>query len=458
MSAQTLDEIWPLAQSLFQECVRRPSLAKWVQDLRPLSFEGGVLTLTVPSALAKRWLEDKAAQTVTARLSEMVDTPITLVFAVSQLTLGLEPRQEPTAMSVAAAPAAQPVEDFFTSSPLNPKHTFDRYVTGKNSQLAHAAALAVSRAPGKSYNPLFIYGGVGLGKTHLMQAIGHAILAANPKLKVSCISGETFTYHVVNAIREDHFSAFREAYRAVDVWLVDDIQSIATRERTEQEFFQTFNMLHETGKQIIITSDRPPKDLQILDSRLRSRFEWGLMADIKAPDLETRIAILEKKVEIERAVVSTDVVRYIATTVSSNIRVLEGALTRVLAASSILGEPLTVAFAQEQLRDHSTFTGTRALTITDVQEKVMEHFGVTLADLNGGRRTQDLVLPRQIAMYLCRQMLSASFPEIARRFGGRDHSTVIYACNKLEQTIKIDKQMRATVSELTSRLQEAIAG
>jgi chromosomal replication initiator protein len=289
-----------------------------------------------------------------------------------------------------------------------------------------------------------------------MQAIGHAALRLNPALKVNYVSGDTFTYHVVSSIREDRFSAFREAYRNVDIWLVDDIQFIASRERTESEFFQAFNTLYETGKQIIITSDRPPKDLQIVDPRLRSRFEWGLMTDIKMPDLETRIAILQKKVEQEGARVPADVIRYIATTISANIRVLEGALIKVLATSSLTGEEITLAMASEQLRDHTTATGEKPISINEIQQLVFTHFGISLEELTGSRRTQNLVMPRQIAMYLCRTLLNSSFPEIARQFGGRDHSTVMYACTKLEQTMKIDRQMRAIVGELTSKLQEAM--
>jgi len=461
-STLTMDDVWSKALLILQESLRRPTLAKWIPELQPLGFDGQQLTIGVPSQFAKNWLEEKAAHLLSQGLSTGLEMPVTVHFEVSQLSLRLDEHSEDTATRAntpaANAPSANArrTDDLFASLPLNPRYTFEHFVVGKNSQIAHAAAQAVSRAPGRSYNPLFIYGGVGLGKTHLMQAIGHAALKINPSLKVNYVSGDTFTYHVVTSIREDRFGAFREAYREVDIWLVDDIQFIASRERTESEFFQAFNTLYETGKQIIITSDRPPKDLQILDARLRTRFEWGLMADIKAPDLETRIAILQKKVEQEGAKVPEDVIRYIATTINANIRLLEGALIKVLAASSLTNEEITVPLAMEHLRDHTTNSGSKALTVSDVQQMVIEHFGISLEDLTGGRRTQNLVLPRQIAMYLCRQLLDASFPEIARKFGGRDHSTVIYACNKLDSTMKIDRQIRAVVGELTSRLQEAM--
>lgn len=458
-STLSLTDIWPKALTILQESLRRPTLAKWIPELQPLSFDGRLLAIGVPTQFAKEWLEGKAAPLLARHLSQELGSAITVNFSVRQLSLHLDTQEAEAGLTLPApeaTPASRSAENF-SFLPLNPRYTFEQYVVGKNSQIAHAASQAVSRAPGKSYNPLFIYGGVGLGKTHLMQAIGHAALKQNPNLKVNYVSGDTFTYHVVSSIREDRFGAFREAYRHVDVWLVDDIQFIASRERTESEFFQTFNTLYETGKQIVITSDRPPKELQILDPRLRSRFEWGLMTDIKAPDLETRMAILQKKVASEGARVPEEVIRYIATTVSANIRALEGALVKVLAASSLTGEPISISLAMEHLRDHSTTSGVKMITIADIQQMVTEHFGISLEELNGSRRTQDLVMPRQIAMYLCRQLLNSSFPEIARKFGGRDHTTVMYACTKLEQTVKIDRQMRAVVGELTSRVQEIMS-
>ena len=452
----SLQEVWPKTLDILHETLRRPAVAKWIQELQPLGYDGQVLSIGVPSQFAKDWLEAKAAPLLAKSLSTAFDTSITVHFSVIQLSLPITHAEETPRESKSRAAASRRSDDLFASLPLNPRYTFDHFVVGKNNQIAHAASENVSKTPGRSYNPLFIYGGVGLGKTHLMQAIGHAALKRNPNLRVNYVSGDTFTYHVVSSIREDRFGTFREAYRDVDIWLVDDIQFIASRERTESEFFQAFNTLYETGKQIVITSDRPPKDLQIMDARLRSRFEWGLMTDIKAPDLETRIAILQKKVAQEGAHAPEEVLRYIATTVNANIRVLEGALVKVLAASSLTGEEITVALAMEQLRDHSTMSGAKALTIADVQQMVIQHFGISLEELTGGCRTQNLVMPRQIAMYLCRQLLDASFPEIARKFGGRDHSTVMYACNKLEQTVKIDRQIRAIVGELTSRLQETM--
>lgn len=455
----TVEEVWPKALNILKHSLRNPTMAKWLPDLAPISFDGACLSVSVPSRFAKKWLEEKAGPLLTSGLSSELSSSIAVDFAVAQLTLKLDSGVEaPTSRKSTVRPSKNTAsrDEAFPSMAMNSRYTFEQFVIGKNSQIAQAAAQAVSLAPGRTYNPLFIYGGVGLGKTHLMQAIGHAASLRNPNLKVKYISGDSFTYHVVSAIQENRFGAFRDAYHDVDIWLVDDIQFIASRERTESEFFQTFNALYETGKQIVVTSDRPPKDLQILDPRLSSRFEWGLMTDIKAPDLETRMAILQKKVAQEGTTVPEDVIRYIATTVSANIRVLEGALIKVLASSSLTGEEMTIAFAMEQLKDHSTFSGAKALTIADIQQLVVEHFSISLEELNGARRQQTLVVPRQMAMYLCRQLLSSSFPEIAKRFGGRDHSTVIYACNKLEQTMKQDRKVRTLVGVLTSRLQAEV--
>jgi len=453
----TLEDVWSHTLIILQETLRRPSLAKWIPDLQPLSFDGQSLCIGAPTQFAKKWLEEKASCILADGLGQTFGQPITVRFSLSQLSLQLEvPLTEPNTTMPLPATASTASDDIFTPLPLNQRYTFEHYVAGKNSQIAHAAAQAVSKAPGKSYNPLFIYGGVGLGKTHLMQAIGHAAQRQHPGIKVNYVSGDTFTYHVVTSIREDRFSAFREAYRGVDIWLVDDIQFIASRERTESEFFQVLNTLYETGKQVVITSDRPPKDLQILDPRLRSRFEWGLMTDIKAPDLETRLAILQKKIAQEGTSVPDEVIRYIATTICANIRALEGALIKVLATSSLTGEPITLHSTIEQLRDHSTVSNAKTITITDVQQMVLKQFHVNMDDLIGGRRTQNLVLPRQVAMYLCRQMLNASFPEIAKQFGGRDHTTVMYSCTKLEQAMKMDREVRALVTELTTRLQESV--
>jgi chromosomal replication initiator protein len=288
-----------------------------------------------------------------------------------------------------------------------------------------------------------------------MQAIGHLIQKDQKQLRVEYVSGDTFTFHVVSSIRDDRFASFRKKYREVDVWLVDDIQFIAAKERTEAEFFQVFNALYETGRQIVITSDRPPKELQVMDDRLRSRFESGLIADIKPPDLETRKVILQRRAEVEKVEIPEEVIGYIARVVKSNIRVLEGALISVLAAASLMKTPITLKLAAEQLSNHSLEGEQQPLNISKVQQIVSEHFSISVADLLARRRTQDVVFPRQVAMYLCREILSSSFPSIARAFGGKDHSTVIHACGKIRGQMQ-DRTVQALISELDSRLRTGV--
>jgi chromosomal replication initiator protein len=453
-SADVLSDLWHELIASLESTLSRAALNRWLSNITPISLEDDVLRIAVPSAFARDWVERKAVARLRSEASRILDRPVRVELVIQQLELDLpaepKPELEPT-----PAPAPRPVNhrrDEFAPTPLIPRYTFDNFVVGKSNQFAQAAALAVAKAPGRSYNPLFVYGGVGLGKTHLMHAIGHHALLQRPDLNVAYVTGDTFTYHVVTSIREDRFGAFRSRYRDVDLWLVDDIQFIAAKERTEAEFFQTFNALYETGRQVVITSDRPPKELQVMDARLRSRFEWSLIADIKPPDLETRIAILQRKAALDKTTVGDDVIRYIANMVQSNIRVLEGALTKVIAAASFSGQPITLHLATEQLKDHSVGDYLRPISISLIQEVVAQHFHITLADMTARKRTREIVFPRQVAMYLARDLLNASFPEIAKRFGGKDHSTVIHACNKIRVCLETDPQLRVLLNELTDLL------
>lgn len=451
-------ELWVKIITALEGQLARPAFANWIKNMRPMAFANGELTIAVESEFARDWLEKRATKTIRTILADSYDGPVQVKFVLTQLNLDIaappaEPKRRASRQSRVQVAAAEE----FGSAPLNPKYTFDNFVVGKSNQFANAAALAVAKAPGTSYNPLFLYGGVGLGKTHLMQAIGHQIQASNPALRVTYISGDTFTYHVVNSIRENRFSAFRERYRAVDVWLVDDIQFIAAKERTEAEFFQTFNALYEMGKQIVISSDRPAKELRILDDRLKSRFEWGLMADLKPADLETRIAILQRKARQEGfSSVPEEVTRYIAKVCDANIRILEGALTKVIAASSLIGVEITLSLAMDQLKDHSLGGRMRPVNINQIQQAVATHFNLSVEQLNEAKRTKDLVFARQTAMFLAREMLRSSFPEIAREFGGKDHSTVIHACTKIKGMMDRDQQIRALVSEIEGKLNGSI--
>ncbi len=456
-SADVLTEVWQELIAGLQTTLSRAALNRWLKNITPISLEDDCLRVGVPSAFARDWLERKAAHHMRAQAQRILGRAIRLEFVLQQPDLSM-PADD--AGPGPAAPRSAPLpqhgsarrHDEFATAPLIPRYTFDNFVVGKSNQFAQAAALAVSKAPARAYNPLFIYGGVGLGKTHLMHAIGHHVLANRAELNVACVTGDTFTYHVVSSIREDRFGAFRSRYRNVDLWLVDDIQFIAAKERTEAEFFQTFNALYETGRQVVITSDRPPKELQIMDARLRSRFEWGLTVDIKPPDLETRMAILQRKAALDAAEVPDEVIRYIANMVQSNIRILEGALTRVAAAASFSAQPITLHLATEQLKDLSIGDYLRPVSISLVQEVVAQHFHIAVTDLTARKRTREVVFPRHLAMYLARELLNASFPEIAKRFGGKDHSTVIHACKRVRERLQGDEQLRVLVNELTSLL------
>jgi chromosomal replication initiator protein len=338
-------------------------------------------------------------------------------------------------------------------SQLNPKYTFDSFVIGNSNRFAHAASLAVAEAPAQAYNPLFIYGGVGLGKTHLMHAIGHYILNQNSKTKVVYVSSEKFTNELINSIRDDKNDAFRNRYRNVDVLLIDDIQFIAGKERTQEEFFHTFNALHDANKQIIISSDRPPKEIPTLEDRLRSRFEWGLIADIQPPDLETRIAILKKKAKVENLSIENDVLLYIATKIQSNIRELEGALIKIVAYSSLTKKEITVDLAEEALKDIISSSKPKEITVNLIKEVVAKNFNIKSEDFNSKKRTRAIAYPRQVAMYLCRELTDLSLPKIGDEFGGRDHTTVIHAYEKISSNLKSNSTFNKKIENVIKEIQ-----
>jgi chromosomal replication initiator protein len=359
----------------------------------------------------------------------------------------------PTAKATAPSPRETPEVE------LNTKYTFDLFVIGSSNRFAHAAALAVAEAPAQAYNPLFIYGGTGLGKTHLLQAIGHYVRQHSRRMTTRYVPSETFMNEFIDAVRDRgaRIEGFKRRYRNYDVLLIDDIQFIEGKERIQEEFFHTFNSLYEGGAQIVISSDRPPREIATLEERLRSRFEWGLLTDIQAPDLETRIAILRKRVDTERiAIDDPEVLTFIAGRVASNIRELEGALTRVVAFSSLTDRALTVELAEDVLRDvYPQGDATPEVTITRIQEAVSQRFGVTLDELVSPRRSQAVAYPRQVAMYLSRELTDASLPMIGREFGGRDHTTVIHAKDKIGRLMLADRSVYNLVQELTARIKQA---
>jgi chromosomal replication initiator protein len=341
--------------------------------------------------------------------------------------------------------------DWDSAAQLNPRYQFDSFVIGSGNQFAHAAAQAVAERPSKAYNPLFVYGGVGMGKTHLMQAIGHQVKLRQPHAAISYVSGEKFTNEMINSVRYDKMTSFRDKYRHVDVLLIDDIQFLAGKERTQEEFFHTFNALHETMKQIVIASDRPPKELADFEDRLRSRFEWGLVVDIQPPDLETKVAILQKKSELEQTVLPTDVALFIAGNVRTNVRELEGALVRLIAWCSLHGVEITLPTAQQCLKQFID-TQVRKITIEAIQRAVAESFGMRVAELKQKNNSRQIVVPRQIAMYLAKQMTEASLPEIGRQFGGKHHTTVMHSIAKIDEQRRNDKDLNRTVNKLMETL------
>ncbi len=439
MSAERL---WQAALGQLQMEMPRATFDTWVRDAELLAHEDGAYIIGVQNAYARDWLEDRMLATVKRVLTGLAGRTVEVRFVVWQG----EPSDEPAAPAL-PAPAAPSL--LRTSSvPLNPRYSFENFVVGPSNRLAHAASMAVAENPARAYNPLFLYGGVGLGKTHLLNAVGNTTAAQG--LQVLYVSSEDFTNDLINAIRTHTTEAFRERYRRIDVLLIDDIQFIAGKESTQEEFFHTFNALHGQDKQLVISSDRPPKALVTLEERLRSRFEWGLTADIQPPDLETRLAILRSKAERAGRVVDDLHLELVARRVQSNIRELEGALTRVLAYSDLSNQPLSTDLIEIALADLLPRPG--ALTADRIIAAVAEYFDLPEADLLGRGRSRDVALPRQIAMYLMREETRASLPQIGESLGGRDHTTIMYGCDKIIAQLETDDGMRRKVAAIREAL------
>lgn len=440
-----LQQAWQHVLDTLAAQSNKASFNTWIRPIIPLDFDGKVMLLGTASLFAKRWIESKHLKTIKAILDSFLEMDVTI-----QLAYG-ESVDPPVTQQKLPQPAPRKSREDPFSLPLNDHYTFDTFVVGPCNRLAHASCFAVAERPGKTYNPLFLYGGPGLGKTHLLHAIGQKVVESKPNARVVYVSGETFTHHYVTSLRERSNSEFRRKYRNVDVWLVDDIQFIAGKERTEEEFFHTYNALYETRKQIVLSSDKPPKDLQ-LDERLLSRFECGLVADIVEPDLETRMAILQQKALDENMTLPDDVILYIAKLIRSNIRALEGALIKLHAYASLMKMPVTPTLAADVLGGYFGDSAPRALDPAAVQEAVCLKFSVSQEDLTGARRTKELVIARQVAMYLARELTSASLVSIGRAFGGRDHSTVLHACAKVKELAASDASLVRALDELTNKL------
>ena len=398
----------------------------------------------MPNKFFRDWVADHFFTTIEETLSSVARQPMRVSLTVNR-TLQGRGRAEKREVVEKQKP--------LRISNLIPKYNFENFIVGASNQFAHAASFAVATQPGDHYNPLFIYGGVGLGKTHLINAIGHKVVDSRPRLKVIYLSSESFMNELIASLRRDKMDEFKSRFRTIDVLILDDVQFIAGKERTQEEFFHTFNSLHESHKQIIITSDKFPKEIPELEDRLRNRFEWGLIADIQPPDVETRVAILEKKAEVEGITLPQEVAIFLASHIDSNVRELEGSLTRLGAFASLTKTPITVDLAKEVLQN--TLKGLqREITVESIQKTICDYFNIKLGDLRAKRRTKDIVVPRQVAMYLCRKYTATSFPAIGYKFGGRDHSTVIHASKAIEKKLKEDPQMQATMNKLEKKLSQ----
>ena len=436
--------IWEETLSLLKTKLGSRNHETWFHGTRGVTIQNGKFTVSVPSKFCKEWIQDKYSSIVKEALGATGSEELEVEFVVEggeRLAKAVPPQPSLTVEKTSAP--------FSKESSFNPRYTFDSFVVGPSNRFAHAASLAVAESPARAYNPLFIYGGVGLGKTHLMQAVGQALLQKNPSAKILYISSERFTNQLITAIQNRTTLAFREKYRTLDVILIDDIHFIAGKEATQEEFFHTFNTLYDSHKQIILSSDRPPKEIQALEERLVSRFEWGLVTDIQKPDLETRIAILRKKVEINRVLVPEEVSLFIAERVTSNIRELEGALMRVVAYSSIFEKVITPELAREVLKE-MLLEEEKRITVDLIQKKVAEHFDIRLQDMKVKRRSKAIAYPRQIAMYLVRELTEHSLPEIGEFFGGRDHTTVLHAHTRIREAVKNNQTTQHLIHKLIS--------
>ena len=445
-------KLWEQALKILEKKLNKNSFDTWLKPLRPLGCHESTIIIEVPNNFSRGWLSDRYAPLLKNVIQDIIKQDISVQFLLSSEIPNIE--NSPPKKSIEKAPLEK-IKEEFSSIPLNPKYSFDTFVVGNSNKFTHAACLAVAESPAKSYNPLFIYGGVGLGKTHLMHAIGQFIMMNTPKMKVFYATSEKFTNELINSIRDDKTVDFRNKYRGMDILLVDDIQFLAGKERTQEEFFHTFNTLYEANKQIIISSDRPPKEIPTLEDRLRSRFEWGLITDIQPPDLETRIAILRKKAQQDNLSVPDDTLVYIANKIQSNIRILEGALNRVIARGYLNGEDINPEMAAEVLKDIIPTNKPRPVTTELIQEIVGDFYNIRIEDFKAKKRNRAISFPRQIAMYLSRELTDLSLPQIGKAFGGRDHSTVIHAHDKINNELNENGVLQEAIKDLIELIKKS---
>jgi len=464
--------LWESLLSLVKGKISPQSFETWFQPIVFLSNTNNIIYITAPDKVFETWIIDNYSSILSEALTELGLNNYRIIFNFNERGKALHNydlnRSYPPAETLEKANSSiiykssdqNQVDDFASTrfvdiepieTPLNQKYLFENFVVGSSNQFAHAAAQAVAASPSKAYNPLFLYGGVGLGKTHLMHAIGHTIRLRNRHLKLVYISAEKFMNELINAIRYDKTLNFREKYRSIDVLLVDDIQFIAGKERTQEEFFHTFNALYDAQKQIVISSDCPPREIPTLEERLHSRFEWGLLADIQAPDLETKVAILRRKAEIEKIELDNEVALFIASKIKSNVRELEGSLVRLVAYSSLKKQPITLQLAQEVLRNIID-EDERGTSIEMIQKVVANHYKLKINDLKSKNNARNIAIPRQVAMYLCKALTKASLPEIGREFGGKHHTTVLHSVTKIAALYETDRDFHRLINSLTSSL------
>ncbi|MBE0477437.1 MAG: chromosomal replication initiator protein DnaA [Coriobacteriia bacterium] len=451
--------VWDQTLGIIRTELNTPTFKTWFEHTCPLGFVDDTLVVSVPNDFARDWLESRYSGLLRGALRKVTGRDVSVGFTVSA--------ESPAVREAVAGTGIPPVPDLDEAEQrrvkeaiegdFNPKYTFDSFVMGSSNRFAYASALAVAESPGKAYNPLFVYGGVGLGKTHLLQAIGHYVQAGFPHKQVKYVSTEQFTNDFINSIGDrdkKRIDGFRRQYRTNDLLLVDDIQFLAGKEGTQEEFFHTFNTLHQAGKQIVLSSDRPPKDIATLEDRLRTRFEMGLITDIQPPELETRIAILKRKVEQEHLVVPDDVLEFVAGRISSNIRELEGALIRIVAFSSLTRHPIDPELSRNVLKDIFPERSSRPISVSTIQQEVCKFYGINRNELIGNKRSQVIVYPRQIAMYLSRELTDLSLPRIGAEFGGRDHTTVMHATKRIQSTIKEKREVYDQIQTLTNVIRQ----
>lgn len=442
-----LKQIWEETLKYIADETTAVSFATWIQPIIPCGIDGNKIILQVENEFFKEMIEKRHLPVIRTAIRLVTNNEYDIIITTEDaLKAGT---QEKHALSL------EKNKENELARNLNPKYVFDSFVVGNSNRMAHAASLAVAESPAQAYNPLFLYGNSGLGKTHLMHSIGHFILDKNPQAKVLYVTSETFTNELINSIQNNKNEEFRNKYRNIDVLMIDDIQFISKKEGTQEEFFHTFNALYESNKQIIISSDRPPKEIKTLEDRLRSRFEWGLIADVQPPDYETRIAILKKKAERDNLTIPDDVMAYIAKNIASNIRELEGALTRIVALATLTNQDISIALAENSLKDIFSENSVTPLTPELIQQVVAEHYNIRVEDIQGSKKPKNIAFPRQISMYLCRKLLDISLPKIGESFGGRDHTTVIYAISKIEKQLENDDALQETVRQLEKEIKNA---